>query len=138
MAEKTKLLFFSSPTLYVCIVFLHFYLALLLTCHFTVVCYNCLFVISEYFVYLHFSDPLKCWSLAIHLSNGGWFSRRCTRPATRPCTFVINPSLFLTLKICLLLKWQFFSFFYKKLLIIYLSTPMISDPLKCWSLSIYL
>ena len=30
---------------------------------------------------------------------------------TRPCTFVINPSLFLTLKIFLLLKWQFFSFF---------------------------
>ena len=45
----------------------------------------------------------------------------CSRPATRPCTFVINPSLFLTLKIFLLLKWQFFSFFYEKLLVIYLS-----------------
>ena len=32
-------------------------------------------------------------------------------------TFVINPSLFLTLKIFLL--WQFFSFFYEKLLVIY-------------------
>ena len=46
-------------------------------------------------------------------SNGGWFSRRCSRPATRPCTFVINPSLFLILKIFLLLKLQCFSFLWR-------------------------
>ena len=34
-------------------------------------------------------------------SNGGWFSRRCSRPATRPFTFVINPSLFF---VCFLWK----------------------------------
>ena len=51
---------------------------------------------------------------------GGWFSRRCSRPATRSCTFVINPSLFLSLQIFLLLKWPFFSFLWK-LLVIYLS-----------------
>ena len=50
-------------------------------------------------------------------------SRRCSRPASRPCTFVINQSLFLTLKIFLLLKWQFFSFLWKttRNLSIYLS-----------------
>ena len=26
-------------------------------------------------------------------SNGGWLSRRCSRPANRPCAFVIIPSL---------------------------------------------
>ena len=39
--------------------------------------------------------------------------RRSSRPATRPCTFVINRSLFLTLQKFLLLKWTFFSFFMK-------------------------
>ena len=39
-------------------------------------------------------------------------SRRCSRPATRPCTFVINSSLSLTLRIFLQLKWPVFSFFY--------------------------
>ena len=44
-------------------------------------------------------------------SNGRWFSRRCSRPDNRPCTFVINPSLFLTLEIFVLLMLPCFSFF---------------------------
>ena len=68
-------------------------------------------------------------------SSGGCFSRGCSRPATWPCTFVINPKLFLTLKIVILLKWPFFSFFLWKTtgnLSIYLSLYI------CIYLSIYL
>ena len=46
-------------------------------------------------------------------SNGRWFSRRCSRPDSRPCTFVINPSLFLTLEIFVLLMLPCFSFLWK-------------------------
>ena len=42
-------------------------------------------------------------------SNEGWFSRRCSRPAIRHCTFVINQSLFLTLKI---LRYFYCYFFF--------------------------
>ena len=58
-------------------------------------------------------------------SNGWWFSRRCSRPATRPCTFVINPSFFFTLKMFLLLKWPFFVF-YEKLRVIYLKVIVLN------------
>ena len=49
--------------------------------------------------------------LSIYLSR--MIQQKCSRPATRSCTFVINPSLFLTLKIFLLLKWQFFIVLWK-------------------------
>ena len=40
-----------------------------------------------------------CIFRSICQSQRGWFSRRCSRPATRPCASVIDPILFLTLKI---------------------------------------
>ena len=63
-------------------------------------------------LYIFREHCLRTWyeSKILYLSNGGWFSRWCSRPATRPCTIFINPSLFLTLKIFLLLKWPFSSF----------------------------
>ena len=73
------------------------------------------------------SDALSIYNLSMYLSiylslstNGGWFSWRCSRPATRPFTFVINPSLFLTVKVTI-----FLFFFYEKLLVIYLSICII-------------
>ena len=56
--------------------------------------------------------------LSIHLFNqninGGWISRRCSRPAIRTCDFVIIPIHFLTLKIFKFpnrIFWNFYNYF---------------------------